>query len=246
MLGLHRAGLRVGTWLSTGNTIICESVVSLGCLDWIAIDNEHSAFTDVEVMNLTQVANGYNVDVIVRLENRDPYRMRKFLDMGVAGIMLPNVQSVEEIQHLREHMFYPPRGKRGFGFARDNKWGKHTTIQKDPYVIAQIESPSGVEASKALAKQDWISSLFVGPYDLSASLGDVGNFKSPAFQDAVKEIEAACAENETDLGAHSPPEMSHFETLVDKGYVLVTYGYDVQNLQAAYSQLAEKLRGVNN
>ena len=235
------SAIRLGTWLSTGNCLIAESLLSLGCFNWIALDNEHSSFTSNEILNITQIASARDIDVVVRVEEPNPFKIRKLLDMGVWGIMLPNVRNTEQISHLEEHLFFPPRGRRGFGLVRQNEWGDKISAQKtlEPFMIAQIESLEGAANAESIASLSFISSLFIGPYDLSCSAGEVGNFTSEKFLSAVKQIETQSLMKGKVLGIHTQSDLNTLEKAIDKKYSLLSYSYDIASLRASYAGVRE-------
>eukprot|EP01135_Chromosphaera_perkinsii_P005750 Nk52_evm50s359 gene=Nk52_evmTU50s359 len=239
LCGNPGTGVKVGTWLSTGNGLVAEALISLGCFNWIAIDTEHSFISGQEITGITQIARSYNVDVIVRVPEPNPLEIRKLLDTGISGIVIPNVKCKEEILHLQEHLFYPPKGIRGCGLSRANQWG--ATLAKNmnfkPFVMAQIESLEGAENAQSICELDFIDSILIGPYDLSASAGEVANFHSEKFKNAIEKIESACKTTKTPLGIHTGPDINAMPALVQKGYSIISYSYDLQSLRASYQDL---------
>ena len=171
--------LQVGCWMSLGSHTAAEICASAG-FDWVLIDMEHAPNDIPEVLHLLQAAAAYPCSVMVRAYWNDTVLIKRLLDLGVQSLLLPNVQTVEEARRAVEAVRYPPRGVRGVSAnSRSNRFDriKNYFAQADDELclMVQIETRKGLENLDAIAAVDGIDGLFIGPQDLAADLGHLGN-----------------------------------------------------------------------
>jgi len=185
-----------GCWLNLGSALTAEIVGSAG-FDWVLIDLEHGAGNEKDVLCQLQALESSNTAAFVRIEGGARQRVHRVLDLGAEGIMCPHIDNVEEAKSLVDGLRYPPHGSRGIArMVRASGYGKnlaeYSANANDIIVgIAQIESPEAIEHVNDIAAIDGIDVLFIGPADLSISLGIFGKFDHPLFLDAVKKTIAA-------------------------------------------------------
>ena len=175
----------IGTWLTIPDLRIAE-ILCLSKLDWITIDIEHNSISYEQVENIIRIANLYNKIVYVRISNINEVDIKKILDAGADGLIVPNVKSKQEVEKIINFAFYPPIGSRGVGLTRANNFGKDfdnyfMKKSKKIKIIVQIEHYKAIDNIEEILQNKNVSG-FVGPYDLSASLGIPGKFKSKLFK----------------------------------------------------------------
>lgn len=188
------AGDALGTWISIGHPVVVEAAAVAG-FDFVTIDAEHTELSLETVADLVRAAGAAPGDlgVIVRPAWNDPVRIKRILDIGINGIMVPMIESPSEAKELVEATRYPPDGVRGVASGRAAGYGKRFVQyveeeHRSLITVAQIETRSGVERAAEIAAVDGIDSLFVGPADLSASLGAFAEWESPELRDAMRRV----------------------------------------------------------
>ncbi|RJG14872.1 HpcH/HpaI aldolase family protein [Massilia cavernae] len=244
LLAKFRAGEPcLGAWLFTGSPTVSE-VLGLAGFDALIIDHEHTPGgieTAVEQIRAIQAAGPSTV--LARVGSNDPARIRLLLDAGVEGLILPDVRSAEEARRFVAACRYPPAGIRGahFTVSRAAHWGRqgeryYRDIDKELILIAMIESEAGVRAIPAMAGIDGLTMLFLGPLDLSASIGKMGMLDDPAVIGALREAESAILGHGVMLGGAALPAESAADCFA-RGYRFVTSGSDVGMLHAGAARL---------
>ncbi|HUQ27240.1 MAG TPA: aldolase/citrate lyase family protein [Usitatibacter sp.] len=187
---------QIGLWVSLANAYSAELVAGSG-FDWLLIDGEHSPNDPTTVIAQLQAVAPYPVTAIVRPAWNDKVLIKRYLDIGTQSFLVPYVQSVEEAEAAVEAIRYPPRGVRGVagttrasGFGRMADYAKRA--EEELCMLVQIETREGLENLDAIARVDGIDGVFIGPADLAAGLGHLGNQAHPevqaAIQDAIKRI----------------------------------------------------------
>ncbi len=168
-----------------------------GGLDYLILDREHGCHTDETVAHVCQVARLAEFPVLMRTASCDITEIRRAIDLGPCGLLLPSVESPDQLDAVRNAIQMPPRGKRRPG-GMGNYWMKDFSYStwRDEFeehfiVIPQIETRVGVEQSAAIAAHPLVTSLGVGPYDLSADLGCCWNPENEEHQAAIKTIRSA-------------------------------------------------------
>lgn len=179
--------LQVGCWMSLGSHAAAEICASSG-FDWVLADMEHAPNDIPQVLHLLHAVAAYPCSVMVRAYWNDTVLIKRLLDLGVQSLLMPNVQTVEEAKSAVEAVRYPPRGVRGVSAnSRSNRFGRIKDYFKraddEICLMVQIETRKGLDNLEAIAAVDGIDGLFIGPQDLAADLGHLGN---PAHADARK------------------------------------------------------------
>tara|TARA_R110000868_G_scaffold155691_6_gene382185 strand:+ start:57752 stop:58504 length:753 start_codon:yes stop_codon:yes gene_type:complete len=239
----HRS---LGTWISTGNLLVLEAILEMNVYDWIAVDLEHSAFTEPEILNIFATCQRFGIHAFARLHGHDPLQGRKMLDIGATGLIIPVVNSGLELDELCKHFFYPPKGKRGVCLSRINKFGDSfdeyfQTFQ--PIIVPQIESAKAVNNISEICKREYVKAVFLGPYDLSADLGTPGKFDSSAVVDALTKVKNEVLKTRVKLGMHVvQPDAEVLKKKFEEGYSFVAYGTDIILLKSALTS-AKSLKG---
>lgn len=234
----------VGMWVVSGSPIAAEIAAGSG-LDLLLIDGEHSANTLESIQLQLQVVAAFPVCPLVRVPFGDPVVIKQVLDLGAQNLIVPMVSSAEQAAALVQAVRYPPQGVRGVGsaLARSSRWNRvdDYLAQADDSVslTVQIESAEAVEQAEEILAVDGVDAVFVGPADLSASLGLLGQQGHPTVVSAVERVldAATAAGKPAGVNAFDPVMAEHY---LDRGASFVLVGADVSLLARASEQLAER------
>lgn len=240
LLAKLRAGENCrGAWLFLGSPDVSE-VLGLAGFDALLIDHEHTPGgieTAVRQMRAIQAAGPSTI--LARVGANDPAAIKLLLDAGVEGLLLPNVESADEARRFVAACRYPPAGTRGahFTVSRAAHWGTrgadyYREIESQLLLVAMIESEKGVRAIPELAAVEGLDMLFIGPLDLSASVGMMGLLNDPAFTVLLREAETATVANGLLLGGAAVPGDTA-AICFRRGYRFLTVGNDVSMLTSA-------------
>jgi 2-keto-3-deoxy-L-rhamnonate aldolase RhmA len=237
--------LTLGTWHSVRSIELAEAVAALG-FDWIAIDMEHGA-ADVAYAEHAFIAfERHGVAPFVRMPEADPILARRLLDVGAHGLLVPVVEDAGRFAEFARHCFYPPDGRRGVALGRFNRWGDDFAVymrEFRPVLVPMIETRKGVAAADALAALPYVDALFFGPYDLSADLGDAGNFTTPAFHAALESVKASCAKHGKAAGGHQvAPVLTDLKARIAEGFRFLAFGTDVNAMRYALGGIKDIAR----
>ena len=227
---LRRGERTLGLWITLPAPAVTEVAAELG-LDWVCIDMEHGATTYADVANHLRAAKGTGLAVFVRVSSISPDTIARCLDLGADGIVLPMVRSADDVRRALDYMLYPPKGSRGLGGERAQKWG----LGVDDYIASandELMLMPMIEHADAVAAIDEILSIpgldffFVGPGDLSASLGHVGQWDTPATAAAIAHVvERARVHGVTPgIYAHGPAEVA---ARTEQGFRIIAMGSDL-------------------
>ncbi len=206
-----------GGWICSGSPVLAEIMAGSG-LDWLMIDMEHAPNSLESVQVLLQVTAAYPVTTVVRVPANDAVWIKRVLDVGAQTIMVPMVSTADEAAAAVAHASYPPRGHRGVGnaLARSGRWNRVADYlpkaAEYTSVIVQIETAEGVENAEAIAATPGVDGVLIGPSDLAASMGLIGEQTHP---DVVSAVERAFAGVRA---AGRPVGVNAFAESAAKGY----------------------------
>ncbi len=237
----------VGLWVSSGNPIAAEICAGAG-FDWLFFDAEHSPNDVVTLLGQLQTAAAYPVVSVARPPVNDTALIKQFLETGVTTLVIPMVDTVEQAQAAARAAMYPPQGVRGVGasLARSGRWNRIPNYLQNANdsinLIVQIESVTAVENMEAIVAVDGIDGIYVGPSDLAASMGMIGQQNDPRVDAVVlRAIEVAHAAGKL-LGVNAFAEEAA-KRYMAAGADFVSVGADVLLLAGATEALAEKYLG---
>ncbi len=242
---LRKGESLIGAWLQSSSAMNAEVMASCG-FDWLAVDMEHGSANVEQAAAVFAVAERHGVTPLVRLPSADPYLARRLLDAGAQGLLVPVVEDAVEFSEFLSHCVYPPKGRRGVGLVRANLWGEtFEDYLKNfvPVIVPMIETPKGVAAADSLAALEFVDGIFLGPYDLSASLGEAGNFEMQTFKDAVETVRAACTKHGKAIGIHQvDPDPAALREQKEQGFGMIAYGTDLIAIRHVFAGLKNKLQ----
>lgn len=230
--------LLIGSWISLAHPAIAEIMAHAG-FDWIGIDLEHSVITIREAEELIRIIELSGVTPIVRISANDPVQIKRVMDAGAYGIIVPMVNTTNEAKDAVSAVYYPPRGKRGVGLARAQGYGSRFSeyvdrLDNELLVIVQIEHINGVNNLEQILTVKGVDGFFVGPYDLSASLGIPGQFDNSRFLDCMERIHNIGFNSGKAPGIHVvEPELNELQQRISEGYKLIAYSVDIRMLDSA-------------
>lgn len=223
--------LSLGSWMQIPSTEIADIFSSNNKFDWICVDLEHGNFGYEKLSDIFRIIQLNGKIPFARLKSCDTNQAQKVLDLGAMGLIIPKINNTKEINLIVEAVSHPPKGSRGHAFFRANMFGKYffeyNKIFKTPIIIAMIETKEGLESIDEILQVKKLDGIFVGPYDLSASLGIIGDFKSKKFNYSIKKIIVSSKKYKKTLGIHvvenSNKELKNY---ISKGFKFIAYSMD--------------------
>ena len=233
----------IGTIVSIDAIPVVEILARAG-FDWLFIEAEHAPIGLAALERMLVAAR--DTPCLIRLPNHEPTWIKRALDLGAAGIIVPQVNTVGEAHAIAEAARFTPHGERGIGACRANAYGANTreylaAANAGTAVMVQAEHVDAVENASAIATVDGIDGVFVGPFDLSASLGLPGEPGHPHVIEAIEKIRDAFEAVGKPAGCYSPEPGAALERMAE-GYSLVACGVDVSMLREHAVSVVRRLR----
>lgn len=236
---------QIGLWSHLCSPISIEILADCG-YDWLLLDMEHSPNDLSEVLSQLQAMKGGTATPIVRPPWNDMVTFKRLLDIGVQNLLVPYIQTAEEARLAVSYTRYPPHGVRGYaGAPRASNYGRvkdyaHLNAN-ELCLLLQVETLQGLENLEAIAQVDGVDGVFIGPGDLSAALGHLGNPKHPdvlkAIDDAIARIKAC---------GKAPGILTGDEALakhyIAQGCLFVAVGADQNVLRDSATALLQKFK----
>lgn len=238
---LRNGKLLIGTLVSLPAPEVTEILANSG-FDWLFIDAEHGAFNPQQAQTMLQAAG--NCPCVIRVPSDDEVWIKKALDIGAAGIIVPQVHTVEQARQIVNACKYSPHGSRGVGIGRAHKYGLSfeeyiKSANRDTALILQAESRSAIDNINGIATVKGVDAILVGPYDLSASLGKIGQVTDKEVINAINKVTKACKTAKVRLG-YFGVNAGAVKPYIKKGFTLITVGVDSLFLiKSAKDTLAE-------
>ena len=232
---LSRNETLIGTIVTLDSPAACERLAA-GGFDWLFIDGEHAPLTTPAIQTLLQTM-GPDCHGIVRVPTVDEVWIKKALDVGADGVIVPQIRNTDDARRVVDWSRYPPAGSRGVGVARAQGYGGRfqeyvARANDDVAVILQIEHVDALAKLSEIAAVEGVDALFVGPYDLSFSIGTPGEVSSPEMIEAIGRISDVCRETNTAAGLFGM-NADAVRPWMEKGYRLIAVGIDVVFLGSA-------------
>lgn len=240
--------LSVGSWITLAHPAVAEIMAKAG-FDWLVVDLEHSVITIREAEELIRVIDLCGVVPLVRLSANDPVQIKRVMDAGAHGVIVPMVNSAAEAAKAVSAVRYPARGSRGVGLARAQGYGSNFEhyldwMNKESVVIVQVEHIDAVNNLEQILSEDGVDGFMVGPYDLSGSLGVPGQFDHTLMKEAMEKIISVGEASGKVPGIHIvEPNVEEFIMRTKQGYRLVAYSLDIRMLDCACRNGIEGLKG---
>lgn len=241
----------IGSWINSGSPIVAE-LMAAGGFDFLCVDVEHSAVDLPQTQALFQAIRSGRPEcgAVVRLHGVDYPFVKRYLDAGAAGVVAPLVRTPEEAALVVQAAKYPPVGLRGVGFCRANSYGLHVAEEfaranDGTFVAVQIEHVDAVRNLDAILGVPGIDAAFIGPYDLTASMGIAAQFEHPDYLAARAAILAACDRHAVAPGIHVvAPDAAEVQRRIAEGFRFIGYSLDITMLSTMCVQGMAALRDV--
>jgi 2-keto-3-deoxy-L-rhamnonate aldolase RhmA len=245
---LKKGELLLGTILTLPSPEVAE-LLSLSGLDWLFVDMEHTLIDVRDVQRILQ-AVGKEFPCLVRVPSMDEALIKRVLDTGPSGIIVPHVNTDREVEKILRWCKYPPDGTRSTGISRAHGYGFNSqdymaSANENLVVIPQVEHVDAVEDIESFVKVPGLSAIFVGPYDLSGSIGKLGEVEDQEVQDMIKKVKEACSEVGLAAGIFGK-DAEAARCYRDMGYSLLAVGVETSFLSTSVRKMVLSLRGENS
>lgn len=227
---LRDGGQSIGSWIQLPHASIAEIMGQAG-YDWVAVDMEHGAIAAHQLPDLFRALELGGTLPLARLAQGKVKDCKQALDAGAGGVIIPMVESAEQLEAVRDSCSWPPAGNRGVAFSRANLFGKHFDAYveeaQSPLLVAMIEHIAAVDHIDAILSVAGLDAILIGPYDLSASMGLIAQFEAPFFSETIARIRLAADSKQIPCGIHvvEPSDVELKEKLVE-GYRFIAYSID--------------------
>ena len=248
--GLADGRRQFGLWLDLADAYSAEICAGAG-FDWLVIDAEHAPNDVRSVLAQLQALAAYPVEPIVRIAHGDTVTIKRMLDVGAQTILVPLVESAGQATALAQAMRYPPRGVRGVASSvvRASRWnripGYVDEAETEICLVVQIETRAGLDALEKIAAVDGVDALFIGPADLAASLGHLGDPRHPDVQQAIDDGIRRSRRAGKPAGILAADE-TLARRYLDLGCSFVGVGLDAALLATVTQELAAKYRALQD
>jgi len=241
----------VGTMITEFRTPEIARILASSGFDFVFIDTEHAAFDLETVTDIIRAGKAVGLVCMVRVPDAEYHLIARALDIGAEGILVPRVESREQVQSVVRWAKYPPIGVRGFGIRgivsdyrkADVKDWIHE-LNENTMVVIQIEKKRAIESIDDLVSVDGVDAALIGPYDLSISLGVPGEFDSALLNEAIQKVVNACKKNGIASGTHVR-DMDNLLFWRDRGMRLLTYSSDVGLIMSSATDAVNKIKAFS-
>lgn len=221
----------LGGWSQTGDPVCAEIQARLG-FDWVCVDLEHGT-TDIEsAANVFRALEVFDCVPVVRLPMNDPIWIRRSLDAGARGLIVPMVNSADAAEAAIREAKHPPRGVRGFGYSRANTHGIDfsayvESANDEVAMVMQIEHQHAIDNLDAILAVDGVDGVLIGPIDLSSSMGITGQLDHPHMKRTLDKFLSVCEARGAAAGMHIPrPTTENVQAALEQGYTMLALGID--------------------
>jgi 4-hydroxy-2-oxoheptanedioate aldolase len=235
-----------GFWLNLGSSVTAE-MAGLAGFDWVLLDHEHGPGGEETLLHQLQAVSATPAKCLVRIAANEPPRFKRVLDVGAHGVMVPYVSTADDARAVVHAMRYPPRGMRGvakltrassFG-ARFDEYFAHA--HEWLVTLTQIETVDALENAAEIAAVDGVDVLFVGPMDLTTSMGIPGQYGDARFHDALGEV-ADAAKRAGKAAGILLLDPANLPLCRELGYTVVALGSDGGSVQVGLRESLRKLK----
>lgn len=238
----------IGTMITEFGAPEIIRMMATSGFDFVFIDTEHSPFTLETVIDMIRVAKPLDLDVLVRVPDAEYHLIARTLDAGAQGVMVPRVESVEQVQRIVDAVKYPPLGQRGFGgrgiltdYKKMPLKERVEEFNKNTIIVLQIERKKAIDNIERLVSIKGVDVALIGPNDLSLSLGIPGEFTHPTMVESIQRVVDACEKFHIASGIH----VGDMKTLLhwkDRGMKMLTYSTDAALMISATTEAVRLLK----
>lgn len=248
---LNHKEISMGSWLTFPSFQVVEIMASAG-FEWLVIDLEHTALDYHQAAELIAHIQGNDMQALVRIGSNDELMIKKVLDAGAEGIIVPMIKSKEEAKKIIDFVKYPPKGKRGVGLNRAQNYGigfnqYKKWLEEEVIIVFQIEHIEAVNQLPEILSVEGCDGIIVGPYDLSASMGHPGEYHRDEVKQAIDKIDEVCKQKNIAKGYHViETEPEYIAEKVKSGFTFLAYSIDFlflgNTVREKMTKLKEKLK----
>ena len=250
---LEKQELALGGWVMTGHPASAEIMARSG-LDWVCIDLEHTAIDLGITENLIRAIEVGGAAALVRLTNNDENLIKRVMDSGASGIIVPMVKSREDAQNAVDALYYPPRGRRGVGLARAQKYGAgagfrnyRDWLENEAVCVVQIEHIDAVDNLEDILSVSGVDAYFLGPYDLSASMGLAGQLDHPDVLAAMTRTCEIGKQMNKPSGLHIvEPDKAKLKDSIEQGFTFVAWSIDTRMIDIVCRSGIAIVKGIKS
>lgn len=238
----------LGAWMQIGHPAVAEIFARRG-FDWVCVDLEHGVIGLERMAGLFSAIERLGSVPVARLPANDPVWIHRSLDAGARGLIVPMINTAEGAEAAVREARFPPLGNRGFGYSRANLYGMefdaYTRRANDEIaLVMQIEHKEAIANLEAILAVDGVDGVFIGPYDLSGSMGRVGQMDHPDMVRALETYRSVCRKARKAFGLHIVrPDPPALQKALDEGYTLIALGLDVVFLDESAHRLLGDIPG---
>lgn len=234
-----------GVMITISSSSVSEMLSRCG-FDWLWIDMEHAPLSLKEVQEMV-LATAQECAALVRVPINSEEWIKRVLDLGAEGIILPHVNTAQEVEYAVNLSLYPPEGSRSVGLARSSRYGLNPHYKEESnenrVLLVQIEDKEGVGNIQNIVKVPGLDGVIIGPYDLSGSYGKLGQIEDPEVADAIAKVLKACKQANKPVGIFAKHEKDA-KRYLEQGFQLVATGIDALYLWSAAKDVLERLKTV--
>ena len=240
----------LGTFLELDSELAIECLGYTG-LDFFIIDQEHGPFDIGETVGFIRAAETSEITPLVRVKDISRPSILKNLDIGAKGLIVPNVETVEEVKKLIEWAKYSPTGKRGFFMARSSGYGNKDyahdmnnyfqVSNRETMLIPQCETMGVLNNIEEIVALEGVDGIFIGPFDLSIAMGIPAQFSEPEFKNAIERVLRACKEKNKFSFIFSTDQRTA-QNYIDSGFDAVAIGMDASHYIKVFKDLVKSFK----
>lgn len=241
---LKRGDKLLGTMVTLASPAAAEILSQIG-FDWLFVDGEHGPLDTGDLLGILQAADS-RTPCVVRVPAGDEVAVKKVLDLGASGVIVPQVNTAQQAADVVRFSRYAPLGARGVGLARAHGYGMRfqeyvEAANEQVAVVVQAEHALAAENIEDIVKVPGIDSVLLGPYDLSASLGHTGKLDHPSVVAAIDHITRTCQAAKIPLG-YFGVSAAAVKPFIARGYTLIVAGVDTLMLAGGAKRLLSDLQ----
>lgn len=228
---LKKNQLALGSWVLSNSSTVCE-IMSQSGFDWVCVDAEHSQVTKETALEMFRAIELHGAEPFVRISLCDEVEIKKYLDMGARGIVIPMVKSYEDVRRAISYIKFSPEGNRSFALPRCTGYGEWSDeyfkqANEEIFIAIMIEHIDAIPELDNIFSCSEIDAVFIGPYDLSGSMRIPGEFENPKFIEVIELINQKAKEYNITIGYHEVhPSIENINMLIDRGFKFIACGID--------------------
>lgn len=221
----------LGGWIMSNSVTGAEIMAQAG-FDWVCVDAEHSPVSKETASNMIRAIELHGAEPFVRISLNDEVEIKKYLDMGARGIIIPMIKSHEEVEKAVSYIKYPPEGSRSFAIPRCTGYGEWSKeyfekANNEIFIGIMIEHVYALKELDKIFSHKGVSAVLVGPYDLSGSMNIPGQFDNPEFIKVLDYIHHKAEEYSVKMGIHEiHPTKEKITQYIKTGYNFIACGMD--------------------